>query len=215
MNKFYRSAAAPLCLGLAFLAMAAFTACSKKDHKGDTGGPGPRDTTATGTGLSAADEDSLKYLMYYNMQVNINGIYDHSDLPAYYWYKSVPTLDPHSSIYPNADTLLNVMRQYAVNPGTGAPYDKYSFLDRDSTISKELEDGQVEVTQAVQGDFGLQIAFAADQNNGVHTLVEYADKNSPAGKAGLGRGTELMSVNGITDFSSLNNREFISFITYF
>ncbi|PUZ19958.1 C-terminal processing protease CtpA/Prc, contains a PDZ domain [Chitinophaga costaii] len=205
MNMFYRSAAAPLCLGVVLLAMAGISACSKKDHK--SSGGTTSDTTATGTELSAADEDSLKYLMYRNMQVDINDIGDNQDLPAYYWYKSVPTLDPHSSIYPNADTLLNVMRQYAINATTGNPYDKYSFLDRDSSISTELEDGKVEATKAVEGDFGIQVVFAADNNNDVHTLVEYADKNSPAGKAGLTRGTELISVNGITDFSSVTNRE--------
>lgn len=200
MNMFYRKVVSPLCLGAVLTGLAATSACSKKD-KGSNSNTGGNTTGTVNT------EDSLKYRMYRNMQVDFFDVNGGEDAPGYFWYKSVPSLNPYSSSYAKADDLLSAMKGYAINPATNSAYDRYSFLDRDSTISTQLQDGQVETTQAVTGDFGLEIAFAADPSGGVHTLVLYADKNSPAGKANLTRGVELTSINNITDFSSTTNRQ--------
>lgn len=198
MKKFYHSVAGPLLMGAGFIGMIAMTACSKKDKSGSP------TTTSTDTSVlsDAVKEDSLKYLMYRNMMTDfITDVNDKTDLPGYYWYKSVPTLDPHGSIYVNADSLLSVMKQYAINPNTSAPYDHYSFLDRDSSISTQLQDGKVATVKAVTGDFGMEVSFAEDGSGNLHLLVLYSDKNSPAYKAGITRGTELMSVNGISSYT--------------
>lgn len=199
MNMFYRKAVSPLCLGIVLLGLLGTSACSKKDK-------GSNSNTGGSTGAVSL-EDSLKYRMYRNMQVDFFDVSGTVDAPGYYWYSSVPSLNPYSTTYAKADDLLAAMKGYAINPTTNSPYDRYSFLDRDSTISTELQDGQVETTQAVTGDFGMSVGFAYDENSNIHTYVLYADKNSPAGKAGLTRGFELTSVNGITDFSSTANRE--------
>jgi C-terminal processing protease CtpA/Prc len=109
-------------------------------------------------------------------------------LPTYYWYSQVPKLDPFSSSYDSADVLLNKMKTYAINPATGMPFDKYSFLDH----------GQVagEIQQGVSGDLGMEVGFARDQSNNIFLYVRYADKNSPAGKFGVTRGWEITAVNG-------------------
>jgi carboxyl-terminal processing protease len=176
-------------------------------HKDSNPGPSnPGDTTQ----LTAAQaEDSLKYLMYQIMQVTYGdgGRTLATGLPTYYWYSSVAKLDPFSSSYPNADTLLNVMKRYAINPGTGAPYDHYSFLDRNGTLTNKLMNGVSSATfAATNSDFGMEYApvLASSTGNQVKLFVLYADKNSPSGKAGINRGCEITSVNGTTTFTNTN-----------
>lgn len=182
-------------------------------HKDNNPSPSnPNDTSQLSALLA---EDSLKYLMYQIMQVTYGdgGRTGSTGLPTYFWYTSVPALDPFSSTYPNADTLLNVMKRYAINPATSAPYDHYSFLDRNGTLTNKLMNGVSSRTfAATNSDFGLEYApvLAAANSNQVRLYVLYADKNSPAGKAGIDRGCEITSVNGTTSFT--NTSSSLSFV---
>ncbi|MEO9003438.1 MAG: S41 family peptidase [Ginsengibacter sp.] len=164
---------------LLFVLLGWFSSCRKE---------APIDTAFKTNGLSNAD--SLKYLMYNIMQVSfVDGGRDTSfDLPSYYWYSKVPKLNPFNSRYDSADGLLANMKTYAINPSTGKPYDKYSFIDH----------GQVagEIQQGVAGDLGMQVTYANDANNNAQLYVLYADKNSPAGKAGITRGWQITAING-------------------
>lgn len=172
-----------------------------KDNKNDNPGPtNPTDTTQLSATLA---EDSLKYLMYQIMQVTYGdgGRTASKGLPTYFWYTLVPQLDPFSSAYPNADTLLNVMKR-------SAPLDRYSFLDRDGTLTNKLMNGVSSSTfAATTSDFGLEYApvLASANSSEVKLYVLYADKNSPAGKAGIDRGCEITSVNGTTSFTNTNS----------
>ena len=163
----------------------------KKDH-GNGNTPPAIDSTKT----QLSDADSLKYFMYRTMQVSfVDGGRDSSyDLPSYYWYTSIPKLDPLSSTYDSAAVLLAKMKTYAINPTTGRPFDKYSFLDQ----------GQVagEIQQGVAGDIGMQVTYAGDgtpQNTFLYVL--FSDKNSPSGQAGVARGDEITAINGSTNIS--------------
>jgi len=137
-----------------------------------------------------SDADSLKYLMYRIMQVSfLDGGRDSAyQLPTYYWYSQIPKLDPLSSSYDSADVLLKNMKTYAINPGNGKAFDKYSFLDH----------GQVagEIQQGVAGDLGMQVNYARDAANKITLYVLFADKNSPSGQAGVNRGWEITAING-------------------
>ena len=86
----------------------------KKEHANPSTPP-PVDTSTVPHTLS--DADSLKYLMYNYMQVTfIDGGRDTSyDLPTYYWYKSVPKLNPLSSEYDSAEVLLNKIPAYLIH----------------------------------------------------------------------------------------------------
>ncbi|MDE3182946.1 MAG: hypothetical protein KGM16_05960 [Bacteroidota bacterium] len=147
------------------------------------------------TTTALSDADSLKYLMYRTMQVSfVDGGRDSTyNLPTYYWYSNVPSLDPLSSSYDSADVLLKQMKTYAINPGTGKPFDKYSFLDH----------GQVsgEIQQGVAGDIGMQVTYAYDPNNNILLYVLFTDPNSPAGQAGVTRGWQITAINGDTNIS--------------
>lgn len=174
-----------------FIAIVTFSvsSCKKPKDNSDNG-------TGNGNGNGSAqlsDADSLKYMMYNIMQVS-GDARDTSDyFPTYYWYKSVPKLDPLSSSYDSAAVLLDKMKTYAINPSTGKPYDKYSFLDN----------GEVngEIQQGISGDLGMQVSYARDQNNKYYLYVVFADPNSPAGKVGVTRGWEITAINGDNNVS--------------
>lgn len=136
-----------------------------------------------------SDADSLKYLMYGIMQVSLaDGGRDQSmSLPMYYWYDQVPKLDPLDRAYDSAGVLLNKIKTYAVNPVTGKPFDKYSFLDH-GEVSDEIQQG-------VAGDLGMQVTFARTASD-IVLVVIYVDKNGPAGLAGIKRGDLISAVNG-------------------
>ncbi|MBN9349092.1 MAG: hypothetical protein J0H55_00265 [Chitinophagaceae bacterium] len=159
-----------------------FVSCKKQKDNGPTPPPNP-----SGTQLS--DADSLKLLMYNYMMVNfdLGGRAQQPDYPTYYWYSEVHGVNPLSSTYPDAPSLLNYMKTFAKQPN-GKPYDRYSFLDN----------GQVagQIQQGVAGDLGMDVSFAYDANKNIILVVLYTDKNSPAGLAGVQRGMTITTING-------------------
>ena len=179
----------------AFLLIAVMGSVVSSCKKNSNPNPNPPPSVDS-TKAQLSDADSLKYLMYRTMQVSyINGGRDSAtDLPTYYWYSSIPKLDPLSSAYDSAAVLLAKMKTYAINPSTGNPFDKYSFLDQ----------GQVsgQIQQGVAGDIGMQVTYAGDgtpQNTSLYVL--FADKNSPAGKVGVTRGYQITGINGANNVS--------------
>jgi len=171
-----------LFLYLFIVVLAGSISSCKKDHSGP-------DTTEPTT---LSDADSLKYLMYNIMQVSFvgDGRDTTVDLPTYYWYKQVPKLDPLSSQYDSADVLLQKMKTYPINPTTGRPFDKYSFLDH-GEVQGEIQQG------VSSGDLGMQVTYAGDGTPANTALfVLFTDKNSPSGLAGVNRGWQITSVNG-------------------
>ena len=126
-----------LYLYLLIMLIGASIVSSCKKDKGDS----TPDPTSPGTPVQLSDADSLTYLMYNLMQVNLDFAFGGRDtsaanyLPTYYWYKEVPKLDPLSSAYDSADVLLAKMKTYAINSATGKPFDKYSFLDKTGAVA--------------------------------------------------------------------------------
>ncbi|MGH2643832.1 MAG: S41 family peptidase, partial [Chitinophagaceae bacterium] len=158
--------------------------------------PSNQDTFGIST---TTDEDSLKYLMYNIMQKSfVNSGRDTSyDLPTYYWYNQVPSFSPFSTQYANADSLLALIKTYP--KWNGQTVDRYSFLDRTGQIAGQIQNGVVDgnfMGLGSKGSFGLEVTYVTDNQNNSHLVVLYADKNSPAGQAGIQRGWEITSVNG-------------------
>jgi C-terminal processing protease CtpA/Prc len=178
-----------------------FFSCSKdkvapQDNNNNNNNNNGGNTTA------ASDEDSLKYLMYRIMQVTYadGGRNAENGLPTYYWYNQVPAIDPLSSTYPKAEDLLTTMISYPKDQ-SGNQLDRYSFLDRTGSLANKLQNGIIEQTQDLSGNFGMEATFANDENNKTHVVVVYADKNSPAGQKGITRGWEITSINGNTNMT--------------
>lgn len=186
-----------------------FMACHKDVQTTPQPDPVTPVVTPPVTGVDKSQyEDSLKYLMYQIMQVSYadGGRNKAAGLPTYYWYGSVPSLNPFDKAYANADSLLSVMKKYAINPATTQPFDHYSFLDRNGTLTNKLMNGISAQNFAATntGDFGFDYAVTADQNNNIHLFVLYADKNGPAGRVGVTRGWEITSVNGNSNINASN-----------
>lgn len=189
----------PVMIGMIILSFC--SSCRKHDPKPTPPGNGGGDTTKIST---TTDEDSLKYLMYNIMQRSfVNEGRDTTyDLPSYLWYSQVPAMNPFSTQYANADSLLNLMISYP--RWNGQKVDRYSFLDRTGQVSGEVQNGIVDGTfesLGVQSPYGWETTWALDNQNNSHLVVLYDDKNSPAGKAGIQRGWEITSVNGNSNVS--------------
>ncbi|RFS23377.1 hypothetical protein DVR12_10190 [Chitinophaga silvatica] len=71
--------------------------------------------------------------------------------------------------------------------------DRYSFLD-DGTTSRALQEGIV-------GDKGFEVGYQTDTT----LFVVYVYPGSPADKAGIKRGWQLLSANGFTKFNYYDN----------
>lgn len=146
--------------------------CQKKDS--------PRKNAGKG---GASMEDSLKfYTWFYTLS-------DSQNLAQYYWNDQVPAINPFSTQFANADSLLSGQGGIASYPVVnGLKVDRYSFLDRTGAVSDQIEGGQL-------GNMGMEITWANDQGT-TSLWVIYTYGNSPAGDAGVQRGWQIVKVNG-------------------
>lgn len=154
--------------------------CKKKPGTGDDDPNPPQ-------GKELSDSDSLKYLMYQVMQKTIidDGRDKTTNYPLYYWYDKVPALNPLSSEYKDAETLLERMKSYTKD-SKGKDLDRFSFLD-DGTVVGEIG--------GTAGDIGMQATYVRLSDKDILPVVLFTDKNSPAGQAGINRGWVITSVN--------------------
>jgi carboxyl-terminal processing protease len=176
--------------------------------------PSTDSTTSTvGTSLSTKDEDSLKYYIYHYMQVTITeGADTVTKIPQYYWYSQVPALNPFSSAYDSAEDLLNAIISYPVNPQTGGPIDRYSFLDRTGEVAAQdlngmsgtgvVRPGNLATANTISGDLGFEAGYAEDGSGNLYLFVLYVYANSSAGLQGVQRGWQITAINGNTDISN-------------
>lgn len=119
---------------------------------------------------------------------------------TYFWNDALPdfaAFNPRqytsaSDEIDNFNAELEAISQFKIDPTTGAPIDKYSFLD-DGTLSSELS--------GVSGDFGFSVFFNS-QND---LRIKYVYAGSPAGRQGLKRGYRITKINNRTDIDSDND----------
>ncbi len=95
---------------------------------------------------------------------------------AYLWYAFTPELDYTS--YKDQDKLLDDLLYHQ--------YDKWSYL-----ISLEFYNAYYE--SGTYGGLGYSLAYEEDR-----VYVMYVYQDSPAGRAGLKRGVEILAINGKT-----------------
>ena len=161
------------------------SACRKDNTSPRSGAAGNGNGNGNNTsGQRTSDEDSLKFYVWW---INES---DSDNIPLYYWYDQVPQLNPFSSSFKNADSLLSGSNGIASYPVVnGKKVDKYSFLDRVGSVSGELEGG-------VSGDFGIEVGLAYDEQNNAHIAVLYCYAGSPAAEEGVQRGWEITALDG-------------------
>ncbi len=95
---------------------------------------------------------------------------------AYLWYDKVPDLDPEP--YQDINTLLEELKY--------KKYDKWSYITTQSSYDNYFNSG------AYIG-FGFSLGFTKS-----HAYLRLVFKGSPAYKAGLRRGMEVLKINGKT-----------------
>ncbi|WP_212000880.1 S41 family peptidase [Chitinophaga sp. HK235] len=107
----------------------------------------------------------------------------------YLWSDVIPdsaTFKPES--YTRPVDMFSALIKIKKNNTSGKALDKYSFLD-DGTTSRALQEGMV-------GNVGFEVGYQTDST----LFVIYVYPGSPADKAGIKRGWQLTSVNGISRF---------------
>ena len=168
-------------LTICLLIAAFFTAC-KKDQ--------PTITASTGTTVptSGTALDHVKDSVYLFTQED------------YLWYDAIPTYDVFKprAFTGTTDALalqseVDALSQYKINAATTKPYEyeasypgeaKYSFIDQ----------GQVATSLGgTNGDYG----FSPTYNTASDLRIKYVYPGSPADKAGLVRGYQIISIAGV------------------
>ena len=172
-------------LAIGLLTVASFTACKKSPAPTPiASGPSPNDP---GTAL-----DRVKDSVYlFTQEDNL-------------WYNTLPTyanFKPRSFTGKTDQAALqsevDALSQYSTNPTTGKPYEyetdpryagtaKYSFIDQ----------GQVATSLGgTNGDYGFSVIY--NYNSTTDLRIKYVYPGSPADKAGLVRGYQIVSITGV------------------
>lgn len=86
--------------------------------------------------------------------------------------------------YKTAEEVLEALKLYAKD-ANGKPIDRYSFLDRTGAVNESIQEGY-------SGSFGFDVRF----NNDEDLFVKLVYPNSPAYKAGIKRGWQVIEING-------------------
>lgn len=116
-----------------------------------------------------------------------------------------------SKKYKTADEVLDYMTSLTpIDPTTNKPIDRYSFLDREGSVSDEIQNAIA--TSYGMYVFYLQTEEAFNDNKNAYLYVKMVDVNSPAYAAGIRRGDRIMSINGKTtyDYNTQNAENFKS-----
>ena len=167
------------------------TACKKTDVVTTTT-PNP---TPTPTPVVTTDPEKIKdSTLLYTKDV-------------YLWYNQIPsTFDARSFADPAA--IMTAIRQYSIEPGFSGAVDRWSFAMK-KTEWNNMSGGlgsTFSSTSADDGDFGFGVFFLAEGD----LRVKSAEKESPAGLAGIRRSWRITKINGNTNITSSNSSFIIS-----
>lgn len=178
-------------LSLAILALLFFVtiSCDKKndptpDPQGNNWDASPeaylKDTTLYYTKLLSLWQESI-------LPSNINDLVD-----------SVKVRNITKNHETAEDVLDYLIGMTPKDPATNKPYDRFSFLDRESVVSEEIQNARS--TSYGMYVLYLQTAESAMDNNNADLYVRMVDINSPAYTAGIRRGDRILSINGNTKY---------------
>jgi carboxyl-terminal processing protease len=110
----------------------------------------------------------------------------------YLWNTNVPASFTGSS-FADLPAMMTALRQYSTEPGFSGPVDKWSFA-----ITRNEWDGVS--TGTATGDFGMGVFFRSAND----LRVKHVEPESPAGRAGIRRGWQILKINGSGNFSTSN-----------
>ena len=107
----------------------------------------------------------------------------------YLWHTQIPSTF-NGRAYSDPAKIMEAIRVYSKEPGFANPVDEWSFaVDQDSWDN---------VSGGVSQDFGMEIFFLGPND----LRVKLVEQNSPAGKAGVRRGWQIVSINGNSNINT-------------
>ena len=105
---------------------------------------------------------------------------------TYYWNDALPSYDVFKPrTFSTFKSEVDKIKTFKIDPSTGKPIDKYSFLD-DGSLSAELG--------GTAGDYGFSANFNNGDRNDLRVRIVYP--NSPAGAQNVTRGDQIIKLNG-------------------
>ncbi len=110
----------------------------------------------------------------------------------YLWYGQIPS-SFNARGYSDPETIMTALRQYSTEPGFSGPVDQWSFAAKQQDWDN--------VSSGIAGDFGLGVFFDQDDN----LRVKSVEKASPAGRAGVRRGWQVLKINNNTNITPGNS----------
>ena len=105
---------------------------------------------------------------------------------TYLWFDEIEDVDPDS--LSSTDAYFDIMKTFAVSP-SGNPKDKFHFTYDSEEWEKLSQSG-------ISAGYGVEF-FRVRSSPPRQWLVAYTEPNTPAGDAGLLRGWEIASVDGV------------------
>lgn len=102
----------------------------------------------------------------------------------YLWQDQLPTSFPTEN-YKKAEDVLEALTEYSKDPVTNRKLDRFSFLDRSGFVDEEIREGRL-------GSFGFDVRY----QNETDLYIKMVYPGSPAAKAGLERGFQIVAING-------------------
>ena len=167
--------------------MMLFSAC-KKDKPDAVVPPPP--PPGGGSGVVSFDPELLKdTALLYSRDI-------------YLWNTQIPaTFNARSYADPSA--VMTAIRPYSIEPGFGAPVDRWSFAmkKKEWDLISGGMGALVGGTTQQDGDFGMSVFFRVEGD----LRVRLVEPNSPAGAAGIRRGYRITKINGSTNITTANS----------
>jgi C-terminal processing protease CtpA/Prc len=113
-----------------------------------------------------------------------DSVYYYTDY-FYLWQDQLPPWGFfHPQSYKTAEEVLETLKLYAKD-SNGNVLDRFSFLDRTGAVNESIQEG-------LSGSLGLDVRY----NNATDLFVKLVYPNSPADKAGIKRGWQILEING-------------------
>lgn len=113
-----------------------------------------------------------------------DSVYYYTDY-FYLWQDQLPAWNSFKpDQYKTAEEVLEALKGYAKDPN-GKLFDRFSFLDRTGQVNASIQEG-------LSGSFGFDVRY----NNDVDLYIKLVYPGSPADKAGLKRGWQVLEING-------------------
>lgn len=113
-----------------------------------------------------------------------DSVYYYTDY-FYLWRDQLPTwgsFNPRN--YKTAEEVLEALKSYA-RDANGNLLDRFSFLDRTGAVNESIQEG-------LSGSLGFDVRY----NNDTDLFIKLVYPNSPADKAGIKRGWQILAING-------------------